>query len=336
VRVTVGRRVAYPNIEPYTPRADKPTPQSVRVSVAYPAFDLYPAFDSIYPTIEPAAQCMKVSPLQHDGFVYPKIIVYQLLTVNPLEPCKVISPLTEGVLSQGVSVKKVRKTHVALFNEVFRSVGWDGPQQADPNVTSTHPPKPRRVQRRKTHQELWQEVCPNGPEPDAPPALASPVSELPTFNQASRLGRSRSASIAQTQPGIGISQTPSLRSSQPPSLIPTPLASLPGRMRAMSRATVRPTVDAGPSTKTKQVSLSFLSRSVEENTSDKENSSVSMGPSQVRRPLEPVGPRSGGIVQRTAHMFAHADEKHGPEPASTGARLSRTPSKLDRSKFPFA
>ena len=101
VRVTVDRRVACkgfrlfldammliliqdPMIEPYTPRVDRPTPQSVRLSVEYPTFDLYPALDSIYPPIEPAAQCMKLSPLQHDGFVYPKIIIYQLLAVNRL------------------------------------------------------------------------------------------------------------------------------------------------------------------------------------------------------------------------------------------------------------
>ncbi len=101
VKVTVGRHVACkrlrlslgaitltliqdPRIEPYTPLADRPTPQSVRLSVAYPTFDLYPALDSIYPPIEPAAQCMKLSPLQHDGFVYPKIIIYQPLAINPL------------------------------------------------------------------------------------------------------------------------------------------------------------------------------------------------------------------------------------------------------------
>jgi len=101
VRVTVGRRVACkrlrlfigaialisiqdPSIEPYTPLADRPTPQSVRLSVAYPAFDLYPALDSIYPPIELAAQCMKLSPLQHDGFMYPTIIIYRQLAVNPL------------------------------------------------------------------------------------------------------------------------------------------------------------------------------------------------------------------------------------------------------------
>lgn len=101
VRVTVGRRVACkrlrlflgaitliliqdPSIEAYTPLAERPTLQSVRLSVAYPAFDLYPALESIYPPIEPAAQCMKLSPLQHDGFVYPKIIIYQPLAINPL------------------------------------------------------------------------------------------------------------------------------------------------------------------------------------------------------------------------------------------------------------
>ena len=101
VRVTIGRRVACkrlrlflgaitltliqdPSIEPYTPLADKPTPQSVRLSATYPAFDLYPALDSVYPPIEPAGQCKKLSPLQHNGFVYPKIIIYQLLAVNTL------------------------------------------------------------------------------------------------------------------------------------------------------------------------------------------------------------------------------------------------------------
>jgi len=101
VRLTAGRRVACkrlqlilsvitlifiqdPIIEPYSPLADRPTPQSVRLSVTYPAFDIYPALDRIYPQIEPAAQCMKLSPLQHDGFLYPKIIVYRLLAVNPL------------------------------------------------------------------------------------------------------------------------------------------------------------------------------------------------------------------------------------------------------------
>ena len=312
VRVTVGRRVACkrlrlflgtitliliqdPSIEPYTPLADKPTSHSVRLSVAYPAFDLYPALDSIYPPIEPAGQCKKLSPLQHDGFVYPKIIIYQMLAVK----------------GQGVSVKKPRKTHVQLSDEVFRSVAGYNPQQVDPDFISILSHRPQRARRRKTHQELWQEVYPNGPEPDVPLEEASLVSELPTFNQAPRLGRSRSASIVRTQPATGILRTPSLRSSQPiPPTNPAPPASLPGRMRAMSRATVRPTVDLEPSTRTNQVSLSFLSRSVEDHAPDKENSSVSMRPSQVRRQFEPVHPRSGSIVQRTAHMLTHPDGEY--------------------------
>ncbi len=225
------------------------------------------------------------------------------------EPRKAISG---GVLSQGqgVSVKKPRKAHVQLFNEVFQSVAGYNPQQADPNIMSILSHTPLRVKQRKTHQEPWQEACPNGPEPDVALALASPLAELPTFYQAPRLGRSRSASIARTQPTTGILRTPSLRSSQPlpPNPAPpAPPASLPGRMRAMSRATVRPTIDAEPSTRTKQVSLSFLSRSVEDDPSDKENSSVSMRPSQVRRQFEPTHPRSGSIVQRTAHMLTHPD-----------------------------
>src|SRR5882757_11587081 len=96
------------------------------------------------------------------------------------EPCNATS---EGVFSQGqgVSVKEPRKTHVQLYNEVFQSVTGYNPQQVDPNVVSTLSHNPQRVKQRKTHQELWQEVCPNGPEPDVPPALASPVTELPTF-----------------------------------------------------------------------------------------------------------------------------------------------------------
>lgn len=222
------------------------------------------------------------------------------------ETCKAIS---QGVLSQGqgVSVKKPRKTHVQLYNEVFQSATGYNPQQVDPNIISVLSHNPQRVKQRKTHQELWQEVCPNGPEPDVPLELASPVMELPTFYQAPRLGRSRSASIARTQPTTGILRTPSLRSSQPSPPNPAPPASLPGRMRAMSRATVRPTLDAEPSTRTTQVSLSFLSRSVEDDPSDQENSYVSMRPSQVRRQFEPTHPRSGSIVQRTAHMLTHPD-----------------------------
>ena len=184
------------------------------------------------------------------------------------------------------------------------------PQQVVPDVMSILSHKPRRAMRRKTHQGLWQEVYPNGPEPDVPLELASPVSELPTFSQAPRLGRSRSASIVRTQPATGILRTPSLRSSQPIPPNPAPPASLPGRMRAMSRATVRPTIDLEPSTRTNQVSLSFLSRSVEDNSPDKENSSVTMRPSQVRRQFEPIHPRSGGIVQRTAHMLTHPDGEY--------------------------
>jgi len=192
---------------------------------------------------------------------------------------------------------------------------------------------PYRIKQRKTHQELWQEVFPNGPEPHVPPALASPVPELPTFSrsQTSRLGRSRSATVVRTQPAIGISRTPSLRSSQPSPLTQAPATHLPGRMRAMSRATVRRTGEAEPSISAKPISSSFLSRSAEGNPSDKENS---MASSQVRGEL--ALQRSGSVVHRTAHMLTHPDEKHGPEPTSTGARLSRTPSKLDRSKYPFA
>lgn len=216
------------------------------------------------------------------------------------EPRKAIELPSEGVLSerQGVSVKKSHKTHVQLYNEVFRSVAGYNPHLSH---------KPQHAKRRKTHQELWQEVYPSGPEPDVPLALASPVSELPIFNQAPRLGRSRSASIVRTQPATGILRTPSLRSSQPIPPNPAPPASLPGRMRAMSRATVRPTVELEPSTRTNQVSLSFLSRSVEDHPSDKENSSISMRPSQVR---QPVHPRSGSIVQRTAHMLTHPDGEY--------------------------
>jgi len=217
------------------------------------------------------------------------------------EPCKVIEPPSKQ--GQGVSVKKSRKTHVQLYNEVFRNVvGYNSPH-VDPNVISILSHNLHRVKQRKTHQELWREACPNGPKPDVPSALASPVSELPTFNQAPRLGRSRSASIARTQPSIGISRIPSLRSSQPLPTNPAPPAALPGRMRAMSRATVRPTVDAEPSTRTNQISLSLLSRSAEDHASDKENPFVSTRPSQVRRQFEPHHPRSGSIVQRTAHMF---------------------------------
>jgi len=226
-----------------------------------------------------------------------------------IESCKTIGPLPGRVLSQeqSVSVKEPRKAHVRLYNEVFRSVWGDNPQRASLNAIPILTPNQHRVEQRKTHQELWQEVFPNGPEPDVPPALASPVSELPTFNQASRLGRSRSASIVRTQPAIGISRTSSLRSSQPSPPTPTPVAPLPGRMRAMSRATVRPTTDAEPSTRTQQTSLSFLSRSVEKSPSDEEDLSVSMPPSQIRRLFEPVHSRSGSIVQRTAHMLTHPD-----------------------------
>lgn len=226
------------------------------------------------------------------------------------EPCKVIELPSGGVLSQGqgVYVKKPRKTHVQLYNEVSGGIAGYKPQQVDSSIISILSHNLHRVKQRKTHRELWLEVHPKGAEPDA---LASPVSELPTFNQAPRLGRSRSASIARTQPATGISRTPSLRSSQPLSPSPAPPASLPGRMRAMSRATVRPTVDAEPSTsRTRQVSLSFLSRSAEEHPSDKENSSVSMRPSQIRRQFEPTHPRSGSIVQRTAHMLTHPDGEY--------------------------
>jgi len=220
------------------------------------------------------------------------------------EPYKVIEPLPEGVLSQeqGISMKKPRKFHVQLHNEVFRKVGSGSPQQADPKVTSMLPPNPHRIKRRKTHQELWQEACPNVPKSDVSSALVSPVSELPTFNQTPRLGRSRSGSIARTQPAIGVSRTPSQRSPQPSPPNLAPPASLPGRMRAMSRATARPAIGAEPSTRTERVSLSFLSRSVEENPSDKENSSVSMQPTHTRR--------SGSIVQRAAHMLTHPDGEY--------------------------
>jgi hypothetical protein len=228
------------------------------------------------------------------------------------ESRKVIEPPSKGVLSQGqgVSVKKPRKTHFQLYNEVFRSATGYNSQQVDPSIISILSHNAHRVKQRKTHQELWREVCPNGPEPDVPPALASPVSELPTFSQAPRLGRSRSGSITRIQPATGIPRTPSLRSSRPLPPTPAPPASLPGRMRAMSRATVRPTVHAEPSTGTKQVSLSFLSRSAEDHPSDKENSSTSRQPSQVRRQFEPAHLRSGSIVQRTAHMLTHPDGEY--------------------------
>jgi len=336
VKVTVGRRVAYPNLEPYTPLAPKPTPHSVRLSVAYPAFNLYPALESIYPSIEPAAQCMKLSPLQHDGYVYPEIIIYQpLRRLQPrfafaLTPRSPITTKQHRIRSSSNRSPPdppfPRKTLAQLHNEAFRSANSNSILILSP---ASHP-----VKRRKTHQQLWQEVFPNGSKPDVPPALASPVSKLPTFNQASRLGRSRSASIVRSQPAIGISRTASLRSIQPSPPTPAPAAPRPGRMRAMSRATVRPTVVAEPSTRTQEISLSFLPPSIEENQADKENSPPSVPPSQVRRLS--VRPRSGSIVQRTAHMLTHPDEKQGPEPAPTGARLSRTPSKLDRSKFPFA
>ena len=249
---------------------------------------------------------MKLSPLQHDGYVYPEIIIYQPL--SRLQPRFAFaltprSPITTKQHRIGSSSNRLpplpRKTHAQLHNEAFRS--------ANTNSISILSSTSRPVKRRKTHRQLWQEVFPNGFKPDVPPPLASPVSELPTFNQASRLGRSRSASIVRSQPAIGISRTPSLRSIQPSP--PTPALAAPpsGRMRAMSRATVRPTVDAEPSTRTQEISLSFLSTSIEENTADKENSPPSVPPSQVRRLS--VRPRAGSIVQRTAHMLAHADGK---------------------------
>lgn len=310
---------------------------------------------------------MKLLPLRHDGYAYPKIVIYQPLdrlqprlafaedslvpqppsvmrqhrtssrswdnpprappanalgwshgdSVNALiwpyftvcsmtESRKVIELLPERVQPQGQSdpVKRPRKTHVQLYNEVFRSVLRDDPQQANLNAVLVLPPNPHSVKRKKTHQALWREVFPNGPERDVPPALASPVPELPTINQTPRLGRSRSATITRTQPAIGVSRIPSLRLSQPPPPIPAPPASLPGRMRAMSRATVRPTVDAEPSTRTRQISLSFLSRSTEENPLGKENSSVSTPPSQARRLVRPP---SESIVQRTAHILTQLD-----------------------------
>ena len=262
---------------------------------------------------------MKVSPLQHDGDVYPKIIIYQppgrlqprfAFALTPRSP---ITTKQHRMRSSSNHLPPVlplpRKTHAQLYNEAFRGVPGDTPQHTNPNSISILPPNLHAVKRRRTHQQLWQEVFPNGPRPEVPPALASPVSELPIFNQAPRLGRSRSASIVRSQPVIGISRTPSLRSLQPSPLTPAPAAPLPGRMRAMSRATVRPTVNAEPSTRIRELALSSLSRSVEEHPSDKENSPPSVPPSQVRHVFEPVRARSGSVVQRAAHMLTHPDGK---------------------------
>jgi len=255
---------------------------------------------------------MKLSPLQHDGYVYPKIIIYQPLSrLQPriafaLTPRSPITTKQHRIKSRSNHLPPVpplpRKTHVQLHNQAFRGVPGDSPQHTNPNAISILPPNPHPVKRRKTHQQLWQEAFPNGPEPDVPPALASPVSELPTFNQASRLGRSRSASIVRSQPAIGVSRIPSLRSLQPSPATPAPGTPLPGRMRAMSRATVRPIVDTELPTRRQQVPHSFLPRSLEETLSDKENSPGSVTPSQVHR-------RSGSIVQRAAHMLTHPEGK---------------------------
>jgi hypothetical protein len=204
---------------------------------------------------------------------------------------------------QSVSAKKRRKTHAQLQNEFFRNVQCGSPQHANSVATSILSPNPQRIRRRKTHQELWQEVFPNGPEPDITVALASPVQELPIFTQTSSLVRSRSATVVRTQPTVGISRTPSLR---PSPLTPAPPMPQPRRMRAMSRATVRPTAEAEPSTRTKQIVNSFLSHPAEENPSDKENFPISMPRSQVRL-FELDRPYSGSTVQRTAHVLTHSD-----------------------------